>query len=442
MSPTFSVIMTSFNYAQYVGVAIESVLAQTFEDWELLVVDDCSTDDSWNVITSFTDPRIKAFRQVVNSGASAAYNLALSKAQGRYVACLDSDDVFMPTKLEKQAAFFVEHPNVGICGSFVAEIDKTGQAIVGSTSYADWFNTALDLSDPSNWLWSNHLCHSSAVVRRELHDQLGGLANHLVYTPDWQFWLRALVQGAIFKLIEQPLVGYRNHGDNITHKNKPAMVLEHAVTSASVLMPWLEQISRNDLFEDLVEGFLEHSALNDDAQLLDKVFEQFTKSPAARTARSVQSRLVQKILTELRADKEWLATQLENHEKQSQIQLLEIIRADKEWMATQLDKYEQQSTRKINELTDAKDWLLAQVENHKVLNQKQFEHLSAAKDWLVSQSANQEKMIQELNLKLVESITKGEVASQELDRLNNKNILKFEKFLVKSLSKFRNMFQN
>jgi glycosyltransferase involved in cell wall biosynthesis len=256
MAPTFTVIMTSFNYAPYIGAAIESVLVQTFQDWELLIVDDCSTDDSWRVIQDFKDPRIKSHRHQVNLGACAAYNQALSIAQGKYIACLDSDDLFMPDKLERQAEFLERHPEIDICGTFIMEIDSNGANIVQATPHAEWFNITVDLNDPSTWLWQNRVCHSGAVVRKDLHDRLGEFDNGLVYTPDWQFWLRALVAGARFTVIQESLVAYRNHGNNITHKNKQGTLLEHAKTCTHVLIPWLKQQGRLDLIETTVQGFL------------------------------------------------------------------------------------------------------------------------------------------------------------------------------------------
>lgn len=257
MNPKYSVIMTSFNYAAYIGAAIESVLAQTCQDWELLIVDDRSTDESWEIIQQFQDPRIQCYLQPVNLGACDAYNFALSKARGQYIASLDSDDVFMPCKLERQLAFFERHPEVGICGVFVSEIDHAGSPLTGATPHADWFNVGLDLNDPAYWIWTNHLCHSGAVVRADLHRALGPFNSRLVFTPDWEFWLRALTAGARFAVIPEPLVAYRNHGGNITQKTEgnARLLQEHARTASEWLMPWLMRESRFDLMLTLIEGF-------------------------------------------------------------------------------------------------------------------------------------------------------------------------------------------
>lgn len=257
MRPTVSIIMTSYNYGSYIGSAIESVLMQTYGNWELLIVDDCSTDNSWAVISSFSDSRIKSYQNLQNCGAVATYNRALSMASGEFIGSLDSDDSFMPEKLGSQIAFFSEHPDVDICGTFVCEIDKHGGLITDTVLYANWFNYPGDLNDPRVWLWENHLCHSSVLIRRRAHDLIGNIDNDFVYTPDWRFWLRALVLGVRFSVIPEVLVAYRNHGENITHKNKRQMLLEHAETTYSILFPWLFEKRREDLIALALKGFLE-----------------------------------------------------------------------------------------------------------------------------------------------------------------------------------------
>lgn len=314
MVPTFSIIMTSFNYAPYVGAAIESVLAQSFEDWELLVVDDCSTDDSWAIIQVYKDPRIKAYRQAANSGACAAYNKALSKATGRYIACLDSDDLFMPSKLERHAVFFEKHPEIDVCGTFVSEIDNNGAVINESAPHAEWFNVYVDLNDPSTWLWQNRVCHSGAVVRKEMHDRVGEFDNDLVYTPDWQFWLRTLVSGARFTVISEPLVAYRNHGRNITHKNRQGTLLEHAKTCADILFPWLAKQSRQDLVEAGIQGFVSHPDLSQSNDLAYQVSANLFCSVAkCQIGGGVMQLLVKREaqLAEVNKAKDWLVSELD-----------------------------------------------------------------------------------------------------------------------------------
>lgn len=251
-APLFSIIMTSYNYEKYIFHAIESVISQTYQNWELIIVDDCSIDDSWQIIKGFSDARIKAIRQKENLGACTAYNLALSMAQGEYIASLDSDDIFYPKKLERQSRFFVDNPEIDICGSYVTEIDCNGCVLDGQTPHADWFNVSIDFNDPVSWIKENHLCHSSVVVRAEIHKKLGWMNDQLTYTPDWEFWIRALANGCRFSVISERLTGYRNHGLNITHKNRVALLKEHSYTFIKYLLPFLEKNNNQKLINDFL----------------------------------------------------------------------------------------------------------------------------------------------------------------------------------------------
>jgi glycosyltransferase involved in cell wall biosynthesis len=109
MEDLISVIMPAYNVQDYIGDSVRSVLAQTYTDWELVIVDDCSADSTVDVISSFDDPRIRLFVNEKNSGAAASRNRALREAKGRYMAFLDADDIWAPEKLEKQLSFMKEH---------------------------------------------------------------------------------------------------------------------------------------------------------------------------------------------------------------------------------------------------------------------------------------------------------------------------------------------
>lgn len=103
--PTVSIIMPAYNSGQFIGESIRSVLAQTYKDWELLIADDCSTDNTASIVAAFDDPRIHYQRNAHNMGAAQTRNNAIRQAKGRYIAFLDSDDLWTPDKLEKQIAF-------------------------------------------------------------------------------------------------------------------------------------------------------------------------------------------------------------------------------------------------------------------------------------------------------------------------------------------------
>ncbi|MCA8157139.1 glycosyltransferase [Burkholderia contaminans] len=255
--PRVSIIVTSYNYARFIGETIRSVIDQTLDSWELIIVDDCSTDDSWNVIQAYQDPRIHAVRFDKNRGACAAYNTALSLASGEFIASLDSDDVFAANKLAVQVDFLDQHPEVDICGTYLEEIDDAGNTVPSENClYAPWFNKELDLNSPDCWIWENHLCHSGVLMRKSLHDRVGSFREELTYSPDWNFWLRALAEGATFHVMPQELVRYRSHGSNITHRNFDALMWEYADTSARTLHPYLVRAGRPDLIAKNVQIFV------------------------------------------------------------------------------------------------------------------------------------------------------------------------------------------
>lgn len=108
MEELVSIITPSYNTAQYIADTIRSVQSQTWNHWEMIIVDDCSTDDTDSVVASFHDPRIRYLKNEINSGAAVSRNRALREAQGRWIAFLDSDDLWEPDKLEKQIRFMKE----------------------------------------------------------------------------------------------------------------------------------------------------------------------------------------------------------------------------------------------------------------------------------------------------------------------------------------------
>jgi len=319
MVPYFSIIMASFNYAPYIGAAIESVISQSFQSWELLIVDDCSEDASWQVISKYKDDRIQAWRNPRNLGACPTYNQALHRARGQYICCLDADDFFFPGKLQQQADFFAAHPDIDVCGTFVTEVDQGGLPSAAGGSYADWFNVPGDLNDPASWVWENRLCHSGTAVRATRHHEVGDFDPLLVYTPDWQFWIRVMLAGGRFAVIQEPLVGYRNHGGNITHRNRQGTIREYAGICAQLLFPRLRQMGRDDLVRKASAEFIRRMAEEGSTELGETVARQlFGERDAAEIAagwieaavkREAERRQNARYLEELQQGKNWLEDQ-------------------------------------------------------------------------------------------------------------------------------------
>jgi teichuronic acid biosynthesis glycosyltransferase TuaG len=129
-NPLISVITPCYNSARYIGQTIESVLAQTYQNWEMIIVDDCSTDNSFQLAREYAekDKRIRVYRQEQNSGAALARNKAIMESHGKYVAFLDSDDLWLPEKLEKQLRFMRENGSDFSFTEYEHIIDNGGEA--------------------------------------------------------------------------------------------------------------------------------------------------------------------------------------------------------------------------------------------------------------------------------------------------------------------------
>jgi glycosyltransferase involved in cell wall biosynthesis len=158
--PRVSVIMTAYNAAPFLREAIDSVIAQTFQDWELLILEHGSTDDTASIIRSYSDPRIVPHFLPQNIGRSNALNYLCERTRGEYVAVLDADDVSEPNRLAVEVAFLDEHREIAIVGSCTKLIDEHG-AVTGYYMHDAWpklVNESLS--------WTMPVIHSTMVVRR------------------------------------------------------------------------------------------------------------------------------------------------------------------------------------------------------------------------------------------------------------------------------------
>lgn len=254
MSPTFSIIMTSYNYADIIGEAIESVIAQTQPSWELIVIDDVSPDGSWEALQRFRDhPQITVLRNERNVGGAATYNRALQMASGQLIATLDSDDRWLPTFLQRQSSVFDSSPGLAVSTTFVRGIDGDSRPLADDRR-ARWFNQDRDLDDPATWVWTNPICHSAAVLRHDVHRQVGPLREDYFATPDWDLWIRCLAAGHRLAVLPEVLVDSRVTGA-VTHTAPLRLSLEYAEISAAELTPMLLAHGRRDAAVRNIAGF-------------------------------------------------------------------------------------------------------------------------------------------------------------------------------------------
>ncbi len=262
-APTVSVILTSFNHKRFIREAIESVLCQSFTDFELIIWDDASTDSSWDVISSYQDPRIHAFQSPSNTCAEY-FNEALACTQGRYIAIHHSDDCWEPTKLAEQVQILEESPNVGACFTYATIVDEYGDLRAdGSSFHASVF------TQPSRsrheWLRyfffkGNALCHPSVLIRRECYGTIGTYSPAFYQLPDLHLWIRLCLSYDIY-IIPQLLVRFR-----ISAKE---MSSQSAQTKANIIRDWHEmthvlEAYRAICLDDLLIAFPEAIAFQGD----------------------------------------------------------------------------------------------------------------------------------------------------------------------------------
>lgn len=274
--PRVSVLIPSYNHAAYIGEAIESILGQTLGDFELIIVDDGSTDNSWELIDHYakSDSRIIAIQQE-NQGPSAAVNHALRQAKGDFIAAHTSDDRSASTRLEKQAAFLDAHAECEAIGSFIDEIDGNGQ-VRENGEYMSWFNVSIDINDVNSWVWRNVVASPALMLRHNFFERYGIYDRDLVYTQDWEILIRTLSMGGKLFILPEKLLQYRSHGDNLTHKNATQTFWEYAYISSKTLHPWLMGTGNDWLVLRNIVGFLRH-----------EVFAQLTQNERAALARAL-----------------------------------------------------------------------------------------------------------------------------------------------------------
>jgi glycosyltransferase involved in cell wall biosynthesis len=177
----YTVLMTVYNGMPYLPLAIESILNQTCRDFEFLIINDCSTDGSRDVILSYGDPRIRLIDNAINVGQTASLNTGLEHTRTEIVVRMDADDVSHPTRLEKQAGFLDAHPEVAVVGIHLNQIDAQGR-VIGKV-----IRPASDLQIRWLQLFESSIPGGSAAFRkRVVWDELGGFEPSIRFSQDWE----------------------------------------------------------------------------------------------------------------------------------------------------------------------------------------------------------------------------------------------------------------
>lgn len=215
MKPKVSIQMCTYNRAHFIKQAIQSVLSQTFSNWELLIIDDASTDNTKEVVASCPpDTRIKYVENESNLGITKNRNKCLNLSQGEYIAVLDSDDYWLDrTKLEKQVEFLDKNPSYALVGTNMQIVDENNNIIRRAFYQRD------DALIKSGILTKNQFCHSSVLYRKKIVKELGGYDESLVIWEDYDLWLRIGINSK-FDNLSLISTAYRKHENQSDSKKR------------------------------------------------------------------------------------------------------------------------------------------------------------------------------------------------------------------------------
>jgi glycosyltransferase involved in cell wall biosynthesis len=202
--PFVSVIMPNYNMALYLPEAINSILKQTYKNFEFIIVDDCSTDDSWKIIKSFKDKRIKAFQNSENLKNNRTRNKGFEKISknSEYIAIMDSDDVSLPDRLKREVEFLEKYQDYGAVSSNLLIINEESEVYSRREYKLSWNKIRKTM------IRSNEIAHPAAMVRTSVMKDLGGYDEHYTRCPDYDLWMRLILKFKI-KNLRKPVLKYR-----------------------------------------------------------------------------------------------------------------------------------------------------------------------------------------------------------------------------------------
>jgi len=215
-----SIIVTTFNRAHMVIETIDSILNQTFNDFELIVVDNCSSDNTEEVIKAYTDERIRYFKHDNGGIIAVNRNYGINQARGEYLAFCDDDDLWLPEKLEKQMLEFEKDNQIGLVCSNAIIFDNNGE--VGEFHKTELPDSNFTLK---SLIWQNSVICSSVLVKKRAIDDVGLMdeSPEIFSAEDYELWLR-VAQKYRIKYIELPLMKYRTHPGS--YKKKPVEAIK------------------------------------------------------------------------------------------------------------------------------------------------------------------------------------------------------------------------
>jgi glycosyltransferase involved in cell wall biosynthesis len=208
MQQLITVILPTYNCEKFINECIDSILTQTYPNFELLIIDDCSTDNTVNLIKQYKDERIKLTVKEKNTGYTDSLNWGIENANGEYIARMDGDDVCLPTRFEEQVKVMIENPKVSICGSWAKVLGTDGYIKVPETNEQVF----------KRFLFQNAIVHPSLMFRKEVFSNYK-YERDFEPAEDFYLWTK-LIFDYDFYNIQKPLLLYRKHETNVSKRRE------------------------------------------------------------------------------------------------------------------------------------------------------------------------------------------------------------------------------
>lgn len=211
INPDISIVMPAYNAGRFIREAIDSILLQTYRNFEFIIINDGSIDDTSEIVRSYDDPRIRFIDNVNNLGLIAVRNLGMSLASGKYVALLDADDISYPSRLEKQFTFLEHNPEFSMIGSNMEMIDERGH-LIKKIRY-----TIPPDKIPSQLFFGNYFAQSAVMIRRE--SLPSEIYRNFPGVEDYDLWIRMSKSKKVWNL-QETLLKYRVHEAGISFRKE------------------------------------------------------------------------------------------------------------------------------------------------------------------------------------------------------------------------------
>lgn len=245
--PSVSILMPVYNAEPYLSEAIQSMLNQTYTDFELIILDDCSTDGSADVVQTFSDKRIIYHRNEVNSGLANNLNTGLKLAKGKYIARMDGDDISLPHRLQTQVDFLESHPDIDLCSCAMQMFGADNQL---------WIRDRDPEQVKITMMFYSAVLHASSVFRKDVFEQ-----NNLIYNQetfpaeDYDLWARAAFYCRMVNLPDVMYL-YRMHRTQVTSTD-PRSAEKCREIQIRYLSKALPVLSEKEIV-DFVDGFIDY----------------------------------------------------------------------------------------------------------------------------------------------------------------------------------------